>query len=111
MLVARTPEAAKVYAIKQLHNYNWNTPKQKACLLELWRRESNWRPNALNKQPVKVLDNGKWVSVYAGGIPQILGLDRKLSVEKQITAGLTYIQTRYQNPCNALRHHDRVNWY
>ena len=111
MLVARTPEAAKVYAFKQLKNYKWNTPKQKACLVELWRRESNWRPNALNKQPVKVLDNGKWISVHAGGIPQILGLDRKLSVEKQITAGLIYIQNRYQNPCRALTHHNQVNWY
>jgi hypothetical protein len=71
VLVERTPEAAKEYAKTQLAEFGWDTPKQWACLVDLWTGESNWRPQAYNKQPV--YQNGE--RLHAGGIPQILGLD------------------------------------
>lgn len=99
-----------IHARKEIKEYGWDR-KQFACLKELWRRESNWRPEAKNKQAVRARINGVWQYVHAGGIPQILGMDPKTTVEKQIDRGLIYIQARYQTPCQALRFHDRNNWY
>jgi hypothetical protein len=97
VLVERTPEAAKEYAKTQLDKFGWDTPKQWACLLDLWTGESNWRPSAYNKQAV--YQNGE--RLHAGGIPQILGLDPDTTVERQIERGFLYIQSRYDTPCNA----------
>jgi hypothetical protein len=47
----------------------------------------------------------------AGGIPQILGLNPKISVEEQINRGFTYIESRYSDPCSAWRFWERNNWY
>ena len=99
-----------MYAKKQMMKYGWNT-KQFTCLVELWRRESNWRPDAHNKTPVYMFINGVKTKFHAGGIPQKLGLDPKASVQHQISVGLDYIQRRYQSPCIALAHHNRMNWY
>lgn len=110
MLVPRTPDGAKKYALGKMKEYGWNK-KHYACLVELWRRESNWRPNAYNKKPVYQTIDGVRVRLHAGGIPQILGLDPKLSVQTQIARGLDYIEYRYGNPCLALAKHNRVNWY
>lgn len=106
-LVERTPEAAKEYAKSQLSTHGWDTPNQWQCLLELWTGESNWRPNAYNKQPV--YQNGK--RLHAGGIPQILGLDPDFSVEVQVARGFKYIASRYDTPCHANSFWDRNNWY
>jgi len=105
--VERTPEASKDYAQKRLHEYGWDTPTQWECLLSLWTRESNWRPDAYNKQAV--YQNGE--KLHAGGIPQILGLDPDLSVEVQIERGFIYIESRYQNPCTAWRFWTKNFWY
>jgi len=107
ILVERTPEAAKAYAKTQLAKYGWNTPAQFACLLDLWTGESNWRPDAYNKQAV--YQNGK--PLHAGGIPQILGLDPDTSVEKQIERGFIYIESRYGSPCRANNFWHSNLWY
>ena len=107
ILVERTPEAAKAYAKTQLAKYGWDTSTQFECLVDLWIGESNWRPNAYNKQAV--YQNGK--RLHAGGIPQILGLDPDTSVEKQIERGFIYIESRYGSPCNANNFWHRNCWY
>lgn len=107
VLVERTPEAAKEYAWTQLAEYGWDTPNQRACLLDLWTGESNWRPNAYNKQAV--IQNGE--RLHAGGIPQILGLDPDSTVEYQIMRGFKYIESRYDTPCEANRFWHRNFWY
>ena len=107
VLVERTPEASKAYAKTQLSKFGWDTPFQWECLLSLWTKESNWRPNAYNKTPV--LQNGE--KLHAGGIPQILGLDPSLTVEQQIERGLIYVESRYSNPCSAWRFWERNSWY
>jgi hypothetical protein len=106
-LVERTPEAAKEYAKTQLIKFGWDTPKQWECLVDLWTGESNWRPQAFNKQVV--YQNGE--RLHAGGIPQILGLDPDTSVEYQIERGFTYIQSRYDTPCLANSFWHRNFWY
>jgi len=107
ILVERTPEASKEFAQKRLGAYGWDTPTQWECLLSLWTKESNWRPNAYNKQPV--YQNGE--KLHAGGIPQILGLNPDLKVEEQVERGLIYIESRYSNPCSAWRFWERNFWY
>ena len=98
VLVERTPEASKEFAKKRLGSYGWDTPTQRECLLSLWTKESNWRPDAYNKTPV--YQNGE--KLHAGGIPQILGLDPDLKVEEQVERGLIYIESRYYNQCISL---------
>jgi hypothetical protein len=107
VLVERTPEASKVYAKTQLSKFGWDTPAQWECLIDLWTRESNWRPNAYNKTPV--YQNGE--KLHAGGIPQILGLDPDISVERQIERGLVYVESRYGSPCSAWRFWTSHYWY
>ncbi len=68
------------------------------CLDELNYKESRWNPKAKNG------------SHY--GIPQ--GRSEYLSrVDgyKQIDWQLKYIEKRYDNPCNALKHHKIKGWY
>lgn len=76
---------------------------QYKCLDKLWTQESNWRPEAYNK--VKVMGKN------AGGIPQILGLNPKLSAPLQIDRGFAYIMHRYGTPCMAWKFHQRKGWY
>ena len=110
-LVLRTPQSAKIYAQTQLNKYGWDSRTQWACLSTLWQKESNWRPNAKNHQPVKMLIDGRWIKFYAGGIPQRLGLNPKASVQKQVKVGLDYVQSRYRTPCQALSFWQRHYWY
>lgn len=105
--IERNPESAKDYARKILHFYGWDNKTQWTCLESLWTKESNWRPDAYNKQPV--YQNGK--KLNAGGIPQILGLNPDISVENQIERGFLYIQSRYSSPCSAWSFWSRNFWY
>jgi hypothetical protein len=105
--VERTPEASKEFAKNRLHAYGWKNPVEWECLLSLWTKESNWRPDAYNKKAV--YQNGE--KLHAGGIPQILGLDPDLSVEEQVIRGFVYIQHRYSNPCSAWRFWEKNSWY
>jgi hypothetical protein len=107
VLIDRTPEAAKILARKIMPSWGWKTDAQWQCLESLWTKESNWRPNAYNKHPV--YQNGE--KLNAGGIPQILGLDPKVSVEEQIYRGFIYIESRYSDPCSAWRFWLRNFWY
>lgn len=106
----RTAAAAKAHAKQQLPLWGWSKT-QWSCLAAMWGKESAWNPNAQNKTPVKVLKGGKWVKAYAGGIPQILGLNPRLSVPKQIHAGLKYVKVRYGTPCRAWKWWKRHSWY
>jgi hypothetical protein len=90
------PEDSKDYARVLINEYGWNKV-QYQCLEQLWTKESNWRHNALSKIPIKVGDK----VVFAGGIPQILGLDPATPPQEQVRRGLDYIQHRYDNPCDA----------
>ena len=107
ILVERNPEASMAYAQKQLSTMGWDTPAQWECLLSLWTKESNWRPDAYNKTPVR--QNGE--KLHAGGIPQILGLDPDTTVERQIERGLVYLESRYGSPCTAWRFWSSNFWY
>lgn len=102
-----SPEANKVYAKwYTFHNYNWGGDQFK-CLDELWTNESGWRHTADNPNS----------SAY--GIPQSLpgnkmastGSDWKTNPATQIQWGAKYIESRYGNPCGALKHYDNNNWY
>lgn len=105
--IERSPEGAKKYARDILYLFNWDSVSQWQCLESLWTKESNWRPDAYNKQ--SVLQNGK--KLNAGGIPQILGLNPDLKVETQVMRGLVYIESRYGSPCSAWRWWLSNFWY
>ena len=83
-------EDSKAYALDQLLDWHY---KEYRCLVQLWGKESGWRPEAFNKTKVM----GK----NAGGIPQLLGLDPKTPATQQIDRGLSYIYHRYGTPCKA----------
>jgi len=74
-------------------------PAEWQCLEELWHRESRWNPKADNPRS----------SAY--GIPQILGLDERLSPFQQIDAGIRYLLHRHETPCRALSFHNKRGWY
>jgi len=95
-----TIEDSKLYAKDQINA--WSI-KQYNCLVKLWHKESNWRPNAYNK--VKVMGRN------AGGIPQLLGLSPMTPATEQIERGLDYIYVRYTTPCLALKFHNQHGWY
>jgi hypothetical protein len=69
------------------------------CLETLWRKESNWRYWAKNKNST------------AYGIPQGLTLNRNWAPRAQVDWGLKYINERYGTPCAALNFHDREGYY
>jgi len=77
------------------------------CIDVLWDRESRWRVHAENK------------SSGAYGIPQSLpgrkmakfGDDWRDNALTQVRWGLSYIKSRYGNPCQALDHSYRTGWY
>lgn len=97
---AWTKADSKAYANDQLLEWQQN---QYQCLVKLWTKESNWRPEAYNKQKVM----GK----NAGGIPQLLGLDPSTPATLQIDRGLSYIMYRYGTPCMAWKFFQRHNYY
>ena len=85
-----------------------NMLEQYSCLYELWTKESNWRPKALNK------------SSKALGIAQLMPATWKnikvkptLDGMKQVEAGLLYIKLRYgtNGICKAYAHHLAKGWY
>lgn len=106
--LAAIPDRNSVQAIayNKMSGFGWGR-EQYSCLVKLWDRESNWRVNAYNS------------ASGAYGIPQALpgnkmateGPDWLTNPETQINWGLNYIKGRYQNPCGALAHSDRLNWY
>ena len=84
-----TPKAY-VKATLPLHEYK--------CALELYTKESNWRPEAKNG------------SHY--GIPQGRSIYLKTaSPIAQVQWGMRYSKARYGSMCNALKHFKRWNWH
>ena len=83
--------------------------EQYSCLYELWTRESNWRPKALNR-------NGG-----ALGIAQLkpstwrnLNTNPTQDGYKQVDTGLRYIDRHYGKSagiCKAYAHHLAMGWY
>ena len=90
---AKDPMNYKLYAHNQLQDWD-----QFLCLVRLYEKESNWRPEAKNG------------SHY--GIPQ--GRSKWLATAtpyEQIRWGIKYIANRHKTPCKALRHFKRVGWH
>ena len=89
-----------------INTYSW-TGNDFNCLVKLWERESNWNPNAHNK------NSG------AHGICQALpaskmaseGSDYMTNYKTQIRWGLKYITNRYGTPSNAWAHSQQKGWY
>jgi len=69
------------------------------ALDELWYIESRWDYTADNPRST------------AYGIPQLLKMDPKTPLIKQIDLGLKYIKHRYGTPTKALKFHNRHGWY
>lgn len=68
------------------------------CALELYTKESNWRPNAKNG------------SHY--GIPQGKSIYLKTADPiAQVRWGVRYSKARYNGMCNALKHFNRKGWH
>ena len=100
------PAGAKAYASSVLGGHGWGAG-QMTCLDTLWGKESEWLTSATN------------ASSGAYGIPQALpgtklataGGDWQTNYRTQINWGLTYIESRYGDPCSALNFHYANNWY
>lgn len=96
----------RAIAQSMLGSHGWGQD-QWSCLNSLWQRESNWNPYAQNP------------SSGAYGIPQSLpgskmasaGSDWRTNPATQIEWGLNYIDGRYDSPCGAWAHSERVGWY
>ena len=98
------------YAVAPIHDgiQIQQTPKQYAkavlpldeykCALELYTRESNWRPEAKNGPHY--------------GIPQGRSIYLKTaSPIQQVKWGIKYNNHRYNGMCNALDHFKKWNWH
>ena len=102
-----TKNEYQAYAYDKVINlYLWSEEDYNA-LVKLWDRESEWNPNAHNK------NSG------AHGIPQSLPANKMASEGEdyytngytQINWGLKYIKKRYGSPLAAWEHSKRKGWY
>ena len=85
-------QSPKMYAKANLSSNEYK------CALELYTKESNWRPNAKNG------------SHY--GIPQGKSIWLKTaSPIEQVKWGIKYNNNRYGSSCKALSHFKRYNWH
>ena len=104
LLLTTTVANARPLSPKQYAADSLKSPSAYLCLVELWRRESNWRPTANNPTST------------AYGIAQLL-TEKSQDPYTQIRHGLNYIANRYGNghakhgTCPALKHHTRLGWY
>jgi hypothetical protein len=87
-------EVAKIKVMAQ-----FNSIKEWRALDELWYIESRWDYTADNPRST------------AYGIPQLLKMDPKTPLIKQIDLGLKYIKHRYGTPAKALKFHKKHGWY
>lgn len=69
------------------------------CLDKIVWRESRWRLHAKNKHS----------SAY--GLFQILKMKPGTPLQKQVEAGISYINSRYGSACVALNFHNKHGWY
>jgi hypothetical protein len=84
----------KTYALRALNNdyHQFN------CLLRLYTKESNWRPNA---------KNGSHYGIPQGRSTYLASVNGY----KQIDWGIKYIYHRYDTPCKAWSHFKIRNWH
>jgi hypothetical protein len=87
-------DVAKIKVMAQ-----FNSVKEWKALDELWYIESRWDYTADNPRST------------AYGIPQLLKMDPKTPLIKQIDLGLKYIKHRYGTPTKALKFHKKHGWY
>jgi hypothetical protein len=87
----------KLYAAQKMDSYNWDK-EELICLKRLWGKESAWNHLADNPNST------------AYGIAQMLN-ETSNDPLVQISNGLRYIEHRYDKPCNAWNHWQRLNWY
>ena len=107
--IAKKPRGAQTVAKAIIEDKypKWDNKKQVQCLTTLWNGESHWNYLAHNYRS------------GAHGIPQalpaikmeIVSTDWRTNPVTQIKWGLSYINARYDTPCNALWKKKRVNWY
>jgi hypothetical protein len=88
----------RAFVKKRASRAGW-TQMQWKCLDTIIYKESRWHPNSKNKHS----------SAY--GLFQILKLPIGTPIRDQTERGISYIRSRYETPCNALKHHMRYNWY
>jgi len=96
--IKESPVLSRAYVRGQAEVKGW-IGNQWKCLDELVWRESRWKINADNPNS------------SAFGLFQMLKTPEDTEIEEQTKRGLRYIEHRYDEPCSALRHHDRRNWY
>ena len=72
--------------------------KEFQCNKEIMRKESNYNPSA---------KNGSHYGLYQGRSPYLA----TATIEEQIHWYIQYIQSRYGDGCQALKHHKKHNWY
>jgi hypothetical protein len=73
---------------------------QYKCISTLYYHESRWSHTAYNR------------SSGTAGIPQGKSVWlRSASPIEQVKWGISYIENRYQTPCNALAHFRKWNWH
>jgi len=105
--LAKTPVGARLVAAKlNATTYRWSSA-QLGCLDSLWSRESHWGYRANNR------------SSGAYGIPQAqpgskmasAGADWRTNPITQLKWGMSYINSRYGNPCHALAKSRSTGWY
>lgn len=112
-----TLSAYQKYAGEQLQANGFGGTKELACLVNLWERESNWNPKAIN--PAFAVTDPALPQYQAYGIPQgapgakmsSAGPDWETNPKTQIKWGIGYIKERYGTPCGAWQHSEDNNWY
>jgi hypothetical protein len=92
------PALSRMYVQVEAEKKDWKD-KQWSCLDELIQRESEWKLKADNPNS------------SAFGLFQMLKTPSDTGLEEQTDRGLRYIERRYNEPCSALRHHNRRGWY
>ena len=82
----------KMYAKATLDSSNYK------CALELYTKESNWRPNA---------KNGSHYGIPQGHTPYLKTADPIA----QVRWGIRYVKARYGSMCQALTHFNTKGWH
>ena len=81
--------------------------EQWTCLYTLWTRESNWRPNSLNRK-----SGAYGIAQFMPATWQLVGFKRTSDGFVQVEAGLAYIERKYGgNICKALASNLSRKWY